>query len=100
MGADATLVNMAYKAAMANVPGNYAASFNKQYEGLIAGYHAQAKAVGGALMAVQKGVGEVSKSIAERKTTEEKLLDAPISKEMAAAAYGIGHNSRHRKSRG
>ena len=76
MGADATLVNMAYKAAMANVPGDYSASFNKQYEGLIAGYWAQSRAIGGGLMALQKGVGEVGKSITERKTTERENIFA------------------------
>ena len=63
MGADATLVNMAYAASMANVPGNYSSSFNKQYEGLIASHKAQMGLVGTAAQAV----GVISGSIAKKK---------------------------------
>mgnify|MGYP005815754857 FL=1 len=50
MGADATLVNMAYRAALAKAPGDWSKSFDKQYEGIIAANQALAnigvKAVG------------------------------------------------------
>lgn len=50
MGADATLVNMAYRAAIAKSPGDWSSSFDKQYEGIIAANQALAnigtKAIG------------------------------------------------------
>ena len=42
MGADATLVDMAYRAAMAKRPGDWSKSFDKQYEGIIAANQALA----------------------------------------------------------
>ena len=42
MGADATLVNMAYRAAIAKSPGDWSSSFDKQYEGIIAANQALA----------------------------------------------------------
>lgn len=75
MGADATLVNMAYAASMANVPGNYSSSFNKQYEGLIASHKAQMGLVGTAAQAV----GVISGSIAKRKEAEKESIFARTS---------------------
>tara|TARA_R110002012_G_scaffold88348_2_gene217774 strand:- start:668 stop:2743 length:2076 start_codon:yes stop_codon:yes gene_type:complete len=75
MGADATLVNMAYRASMANVPGNYSSSFNKQYEGLIASHRAQ---MGLAATGVQ-AVGVIGESIAKRKAAEKESIFARTS---------------------
>ena len=75
MGADATLVNMAYHASIANVPGNYSSSFNKQYEGLIASHRAQMGLVGTAAQAV----GVIGESIAKRKAAEKESIFARTS---------------------
>jgi len=52
MGADATLVNAAYAAGMANVPGDYSKIFNKQYEGLLLAHTAKWKAFGDSMAKV------------------------------------------------
>ena len=71
MGADAALVNAAYRMGMANVPGDYSASFNKQYEGIIAADKARAELFGTAV----KTITGVMDGIVERKLKKDKDLD-------------------------
>ena len=82
MGADAALVNAAYRMGMANVPGDYSASFNKQYEGIIAADRARAELFGTAI----KEITGIMGGIVERKLERDKDLedafstDGPIKK--------------------
>ena len=71
MGADATLVGMAYKAALAKKPGDWTNSFNKQYEGLIAAHRAQ-------LGIITKGIdvlGGVVKGVKIRKAGDVEDIE-------------------------
>ena len=70
MGADATLVAAAYRMGMANVPHDFSASFNKQYEGIIAANQAFADM----LSEIPKGVAHVGEKAAERRR-EDDLWD-------------------------
>ena len=71
MGADATLVAAAYRMGMANVPGDYSASFNKQYEGIIAADRARAELFGTAI----KEITGIMGGIVERKLKRDKDLE-------------------------
>ena len=85
MGADATLVNMAYHAAMAKKPGDWSRSFDKQYEGIIAANQALVNIGSGAIGAGKEitsayikrrkaeGIktGEVFKGVLEARTLDE-----------------------------
>ena len=59
MAADQTLVNAAFALGRSNVPGDYSAIFNKQYEGLIASQNARYKMYGD----IAKTAGEVGLQI-------------------------------------
>tara|TARA_R110002012_G_scaffold109171_2_gene252776 strand:- start:627 stop:2540 length:1914 start_codon:yes stop_codon:yes gene_type:complete len=73
MGADATLVTAAYRMGMANVPGDWSASFNKQYEGIIAANKAKA----GFISKVGESLGNVAMAKIEADAkADEKLGDA------------------------
>ena len=63
MGADPTLVNAAYRMGMANVPHDFSASFNKQYEGIIAANQAFADM----LSEIPKGIAHIGEKAAERR---------------------------------
>ena len=76
MGADATLVNAAYAAAMAHVPGDWSKIFNKQYEGLLLAHTAKSKAFGDAFQKFGEVVGEIGKKAnlaQEIREAEDKL---------------------------
>ena len=64
MGADATLVGMAYRAAMAKVPGDWSKAFELQYSGIKA---ANAAMTTGLAEAFSGAVGEISESYAKRR---------------------------------
>ena len=59
MAADQTLVNAAFALGRSNVPGDYSAIFNKQYEGLIASQNARYKMYGD----IAKTAGDVGLQI-------------------------------------
>ena len=69
MGADATLVNAAYRASMANVPGDWSRSFDKQYEGIMAADRALTAGLG---RAVAKATGGMVTAYTERRKEEGK----------------------------
>ena len=75
MGADATLVTAAYRMGMANVPGDYSASFNKQYEGIIAASYAKSQL----FASMAKGVSDITEGIykgkAKRDETRKTTFD-------------------------
>ena len=80
MGADAALVNAAYRMGMASVPGDHSASFNKQYEGIIAANKAKAEMFG---QVVETISGAVQTYVDVKKGREDKLdkaftEDSPI----------------------
>jgi len=68
MGADATLVNMAYKAALAKSPGSWSASFDEQYKGIIA---ANKAATLGLSKAVAGATGGILKAYTQRRAIEK-----------------------------
>ena len=72
MGADATLVNMAYRAAMAKKPGDWSKSFDKQYEGIIAANEALAS-IGSEFIGAVKDVKVAQ--IERNKDEEEKFRE-------------------------
>ena len=75
MGADASLVNMAYKAAAANKPGDWSNSFNVQYEGLVAAHRKQA----GIITKGFKGIAAIGKSVKGRQEGDlEDIEDLDI----------------------
>jgi hypothetical protein len=71
--ADATLVNAAQNAAMANVPGDWSRSLNKQYEGIIASNQAIAN-IGSTIAAGATELG--IKGIKKRKKKKKKARKA------------------------
>jgi len=71
--ADATLVNAAQNAAMANVPGDWSRSLNKQYEGIIASNQAVAN-IGSTIAAGATELG--IKGIKKRKKRKKKARKA------------------------
>jgi hypothetical protein len=83
MGADATLVNMAYRAAMAKSPGDWSASFDKQYEGIIAANKAMTFGLG---KAVAGAIGEMAGAYTERRKQEIPGEQAILA---AQELYGI-----------
>lgn len=79
MGADATLVAAAYRMGMANVPGDWSASFNKQYEGIIAANDAKAGLI-----------GQVATSLGDVATAKMKADEESSSKLDTAFGRGSG----------
>ena len=75
MGADATLVAAAYRMGMANVPGDYSASFNKQYEGIIATNQAMADMMGEASKVIGDVGGQMVGAYRERKEETIKRIE-------------------------
>ena len=71
MGADATLVNAAYAAAMANVPSDWSQIFNKQYEGLLLAHEAKWEAWGNTM----ETFGEVGTGLHAQAKTDQKLRE-------------------------
>ena len=69
MGADATLVNMAYRAALAKSPGDWSASFDKQYEGIIAANEAMTAGLGKALAGA---TGDLTTAYTERREKQRE----------------------------
>ena len=76
MGADASLVNAAYRMGMANVPGDYSASFNKQYEGIIAASKARSEI----FSSITSGYETVVGSALEAKQARDKKREAAFGK--------------------
>ena len=72
MGADATLVNAAYAAAMANVPGDWSKHFNKAYEGLLLAHNARYKMFGD----ITQKFGEETSNILKEAGIDKELREA------------------------
>ena len=75
MGADATLVNMAYHASMANTPGDWSKSFNTQYEGLIKAYEAQSEGLKDIMTKVTTNIGDITTAIDTKQKEAWKFID-------------------------
>jgi len=76
MGADASLVNAAYRMGMSNVPGDYSVSFNKQYEGIVAASEARSKI----FSSITSGYETVVGSALEAKQARDKKREAAFGK--------------------
>ena len=74
MGADASLVNMAYRAAAAKSPGDWSDSFSKSYEGLVAYHKALTETIGKGVTAVSN----VGKAISERRKEDLDEMDTTL----------------------
>ena len=74
MGADASLVNMAYRAAAAKSPGDWSDSFSKSYEGLVASHKALTETIGKGVTAVSN----VGKAISERRKEDLDEMDTTL----------------------
>tara|TARA_R110001592_G_scaffold178398_2_gene419175 strand:+ start:494 stop:2482 length:1989 start_codon:yes stop_codon:yes gene_type:complete len=70
MAADQTLVNAAFALGRSNVPGDYSAIFNKQYEGLIASQNARYKMYGD----IAKTAGDVGVQMAKDNIESNKQI--------------------------
>ena len=75
MGADATLINIAYHASMANTPGDWSKSFNTQYEGLIKAYEAQSAGLEDIMTKVTTNIGDITTAMGTRQKEAKDFID-------------------------
>ena len=91
MGADATLVEGAYRAAMANVPSDYSSHYNKMAE-------AHQRAMSGLSTSIVEGVKTVATALAEKRQEKKKKLDINSNKFSVAADKVLNKMASYKKN--